>query len=102
MYLCANLYPKITTGVNKQGDFWGGGWGGTISEKRRSSKVGNVGVISDVQRAHKLFKIEIKVQFSSVFERYDAASIECGYVRFIVTVLLLVTSAPNVIPQIHS
>lgn len=60
--------------------FFGGG--GVISEKR-SSKVGNVAVISDVQQAHMLFKIEIKVQFSSVFERYDAASIVCGYVRFI-------------------
>jgi hypothetical protein len=61
-----------------------------------------VAVIPDVQPVHKLLKIEIKVQFSSVFERYDAASILRWYVRFIVTVLLRVTSAPNVLPQIHS
>ena len=59
-------------------------------------------VIPDVQPVHKLLKIEIKVQFSSVFGRYDAASFVRGNVKFTVAVLLRVTSTPNVIPQIHS
>ena len=64
-----------------------GGEGGQFQKKKTVFRGGKCGSYPDVQPVHKLLKAEIKVQFSSVFERYEAASNVCGYVTFTVTVL---------------